>query len=107
MPTIPKATKFSWTKANKGAIVDSSRIVYRTNRWTKISKINLKANPLCATCLQQGISKPAQATDHIVPIRDGGDPFDTSNLQSLCTYHNALKAKDDTKIRENGKGRGL
>lgn len=33
------------------------------------------------------------AVDHIVEVKDGGDFWDPTNLQVLCTYHNREKGK--------------
>jgi 5-methylcytosine-specific restriction protein A len=55
-----------------------------TNQWYKLRQWYIQANPLCAHCLAQGITQPAQDVDHIVPISQGGDNLDPDNLQSLC-----------------------
>jgi len=52
-------------------------------RWRRLRLMYLRANPLCADCLQANRVVAAVHVDHIVPKRDGGlDEWD--NLQSLC-----------------------
>ncbi len=58
--------------------------IYNTQRWRKLSKIQLAENPLCVSCMDKGITRLAKHSDHIIPIEQGGEPFDQANLQSLC-----------------------
>ena len=39
---------------------------------------------LCRDCLGRGVVKAADEVHHVKPIRSGGDPWDVSNLRSLC-----------------------
>ena len=60
----------------------------------RLSKALLIKFPLCAHC-----GKPAELSDHIVPINDGGARLDPANRQSLCwTCHNK-KTGIDTRRR--------
>lgn len=69
---------------------------YKTPRWEKLSKLQRIKQPLCEMCLADDIVKPAQVADHIIPIRqDWSKRYDTNNLQSLCIYHNNLKAREE------------
>lgn len=57
---------------------------YSTQRWQRIRKAKLQANPLCEVCLPARCV-PATDVDHVVPIRQGGDPFPpNSGLRSYC-----------------------
>lgn len=60
------------------------RLLYKNEAWTKRSKAQLAAEPLCAMCLEKGRTKAASLADHIV--RHNGDPalFWSGALQSLC-----------------------
>ena len=61
-------------------------------RWMKYSKYRLTKYPLCANCLNNGITKAATCTDHIIPHKGNIKLFrDKSNHQSLCEYHHNLK----------------
>ena len=62
---------------------------YSSTRWRATREAMLRANPLCVTCMFERIARPAVVVDHIVPIKQGGDRFESANLQSLCvSCHN-------------------
>ena len=66
---------------------------YNSKRWRDTSKSFLKNNPLCVVC-----SYPAQITDHIKEIKDGGSKYDWENLQPLCkSCHNSKTAEEKRK----------
>jgi 5-methylcytosine-specific restriction protein A len=48
-------------------------------------------------CLDKGRTTAGKYVDHITPIRQGGDKFDYSNLQTLCTSCHASKSSKDGK----------
>ena len=50
-------------------------------------------------CKEEGRAKVADVVDHITPIKEGGEPLDPANLQSLCSMHHNQKS-----ARENGDG---
>lgn len=64
---------------------------YRSNRWRLLSERHRREQPLCQMCAKQGIVKAGSLTDHIITIRKGMDPYDESNLQTLCDYHHQKK----------------
>lgn len=68
---------------------------YHTSRWKKESAAFRDQNPLCAICLQEGRTQPAEVTDHIIPKDRCQDPWDRSNWQSLCKRHHAAKGSRD------------
>ncbi len=56
-----------------------------TSKWRRLSKLYLKAHPLCEECKRNGKLTPATVVDHIIPHR--GDEhlmWSESNWQSLC-----------------------
>ena len=65
-------------------------------RWDKYSKYRLTKYPLCANCLDNGITKAATCTDHIRAHKGNVKLFrDKSNHQSLCdTCHNKKTATE-------------
>lgn len=68
---------------------------YRTARWRNTRVAVLRDNPLCCKCQSKGILKLATVVDHITPIKQGGERFERSNLQSLCVpCHNAKTASE-------------
>ncbi len=62
-----------------------------TYQWNLYSKNRLRQFPLCVMCEQQGLTTPATCTDHIIPLCQGGDMWDPTNHQSLCTRCNTIK----------------
>lgn len=68
---------------------------YNCRRWRKLRKHQLDLFPLCKNCEEKGLASMAKVADHIVPVRKGGEGFELSNLQSLCTEcHNRKSALD-------------
>lgn len=68
---------------------------YRTNRWKVRSVQQRNEFPYCAACKEQGIILIGDVTDHIIPIKQHGDPWDQRNLQTLCdTCHNRKRQKE-------------
>ena len=62
---------------------------YNKRRWRNVSQSFLMSNPVCVMC-----GRPAEHSDHIVAIKDGGDEYSFSNLQALCIgCHNSKEIK--------------
>lgn len=58
---------------------------YNTQRWQRLRRAKLSAEPLCEVCQQGGRLIPANTVDHNVAINDGGDPFPPlDGLTSMC-----------------------
>ena len=71
-----------------------SHRLYSTSRWQKLREYKKHRNPLCEECLRNHVITPATLVDHILPIAEGGAPFDIANLQSLCAAcHNKKHAE--------------
>lgn len=68
------------------------RKVYDSGAWKRARLVILARGPLCAAC---GI-EAATDVDHIVPLRDGGAPFDAENLQPLCRVCHSEKTAHET-----------
>lgn len=71
---------------------------YHMAAWTRKSLAFRKDHPLCELCKIEGRITPSEMTDHIVPINQGGDPWDESNMQALCKRHHNQKS-----AREKGR----
>lgn len=88
----------------QGRRVDSE-FNYNLARWKKDRRNHLIANPLCVRCLESGIRTDATVSDHIDPIRQGGDPWCWSNRQALCdTCHNIKSGREAHTRRPRGRG---
>jgi ABC transporter substrate binding protein len=72
---------------------------YGSARWKRQARYQLRAEPLCRPCLEDGRITAATVADHIVP--HAGDPqlFWFGRLQSLCTPHH-----ESSKKREEARG---
>ena len=46
--------------------------------------MKMALNPLCERCEKINLIIPTEAVHHIIPISQGGDPWDLDNLESLC-----------------------
>lgn len=69
---------------------DYKRLIAK-NRWLRLRKAKLTANPLCERCKENGITKEAEEVHHVIPVEDGLTPreketlmYDFHNLRSLC-----------------------
>ncbi|WP_084211107.1 HNH endonuclease signature motif containing protein [Pseudonocardia acaciae] len=51
-----------------------------TRRWRRLRAAKLADQPLCEQC-----GALAHEVDHITSLGEGGDRYDWTNLQSLCT----------------------
>ena len=62
-----------------------------TERWLRLRKEKLTAQPLCERCQQQGLVTPATEVHHVTPVEDGLTlaakrrlMYDPNNLRALC-----------------------
>ena len=68
---------------------------YNSTEWRRDRKAHLAANPLCIDCQKKGKTVLATVSDHIVAIRQGGDPWSWENRQPLCdSCHNSKSGKE-------------
>ena len=80
-------------KAKGGWDKDSNKF-YNSKRWIAVRNMFRELFPLCQACLRLGKHTPMHAVDHIKPLKEGGDPFDFTNLESLCeSCHNRKSAQ--------------
>ena len=61
-------------------------------------------NPLCAECDRHALVTPGEVVDHVKELKDGGDPWDPDNLQTLCKECHAKKTGEEVKKRKKSKG---
>ena len=79
----------------QGGRINPNKKFYQSKRWRNHRKLFLQLHPLCVECEKKGIIRPAKVVDHIVRINDGGDPFDYSNLQPMCSScHNKKSGRE-------------
>ena len=76
---------------------------YQTQEWRAIRRQVLQHEPLCRDCKANGIIKTANVIDHIKPVRLGGEFWETTNMQPLCTScHNRKSAYESKGINPVG-----
>lgn len=68
---------------------------YSSPEWLKVKRRQLLEEPFCRECLKKGIYTKATMVDHIKPIKQGGDWYDPSNLQSLCWSCHSKKSIEE------------
>jgi 5-methylcytosine-specific restriction endonuclease McrA len=69
---------------------------YKTRRWQRLRTLQLKKEPLCKMCLEDGFVIPASVVDHVVPHNGDWNLFVTGKLQSLCdAHHNSTKKQEE------------
>jgi len=53
---------------------------------------------VCQECIRKdGFGKHARTVDHIIPIKQGGNPLDDANLEAICDHHHAVKSAKERK----------
>lgn len=94
MPTLKRRTE-------KRERRDDFRWLYQSYRWHKFSLQYLKEHRLCAMCLEKGLTEIAKVVDHVIPlviwVPQGGDPYDTTNMQPLSKKCHSVKTKQENK----------
>lgn len=68
---------------------------YSTPRWKRLRVAILREEPICRECRRRGQLTPASQVDHIRAIKDGGQPWDKSNLQALCASCHSRKTSSE------------
>ena len=64
---------------------DAFNAMYQTRHWKQIRATQLSKQPLCQSCLTNGIVTPAKHIDHLFPWSwIGQDAFFRNIFQSLC-----------------------
>ncbi|HPA14895.1 MAG TPA: HNH endonuclease signature motif containing protein [Desulfobacterales bacterium] len=72
---------------------------YLSPAWRRLRNWYIRAHPLCEICLREGRMTPATTVDHVVELKDGGDPLNADNMQSLCHACHNKKTKAEAKKR--------
>lgn len=66
-------------------------------RWKRYVKMFRRANPLCGSCLDKGITKSMTDVDHTIPIIGPNDPnfWNPDNHQALCHECHSQKTNSE------------
>lgn len=100
---MKRSLRWDVVEQKPGYVRERSADPYHTARWTRLSRAFRAEHPLCAECRKQGIIKPAEVVDHIIPWPVCEDFYDLGNLQSLCQDCNIAKGNRDKKIIQDWK----
>lgn len=95
MPNVPKRKQRPWLQGShksSRARIERNKF-YQTSAWRSLRNMFIKRHPLCVECESIG-----QVIDHIISIKDGGDPLEWDNLQTMChRCHNIKSGKESRK----------
>ena len=104
MPTLPKERNKPWVvsrernKPGSRAAKSHNEMmhVYQTQQWRSTRSYHIQMNPICVHCKKKENRVVAgDVVDHIIPIRQGGDPFNKNNLQTLCHGCHSIKSRQE------------
>ena len=85
-----------------------SRTFYKTAIWIETRKKKLRLNPLCEECQRNGTMVIGKIVDHIIPIKQGGEPYDLDNLQTLCwSCHSRKSIQEGSRYGKKINPRGI
>lgn len=62
---------------------------YSSSRWKKTARAQLRKEPLCRMCAEEGRQIAATCVDHVTPHRGDQKLFWFGPLQSLCSRHHS------------------
>ncbi|MDT2613515.1 HNH endonuclease [Enterococcus dongliensis] len=69
---------------------------YHSKEWKKASQLYKLNHPCCEDCLEEGIIRKTDVTDHVIELRDDWSKrLDESNYRSRCHYHHNLKTRQE------------
>ena len=96
----PVKRDYDWSRYN-------NRSIYQSTRWKRLRDAYIAENPLCQCeqCSFLGLATPGEIVDHIKELKDGGDPWDWNNLQTLS--HGCHNRKTGEEVRKRRKKREL
>jgi 5-methylcytosine-specific restriction protein A len=86
------------------------RRLYDLTAWKQLRQWQLRRNPLCELCTQQGLVTAATVVNHREPHKgDITKFFDHRNLQSVCKLHHdsAIQSHERTGVERGCDANGL
>lgn len=93
---IIKQSNIPWNKKKSQGNTYTDTSFYRTKAWRDRRAEKLRINPYCQCPDCEGKKIKADMVDHIIPIEQGGDPYDMNNLQSMRNHpcHDKKRARE-------------
>ena len=102
-PTHQPLVHRDYGRARRG--FDAEVGFYQSRQWRLMRAAFLREHPVCGACSERGGLIPARVVDHLVPVKDGGARYLTSNLQALCvSCHNRKTARESAGRRASPRG---
>jgi len=93
--------KLPWLTSSKPTVNKETRKFRDSRLWrSKLRPNQLRNFPYCQICHEKGRLSEAEEVDHIVPIAEGGEPYDPNNLQSLCKRCHVIKTSEENRQRK-------
>lgn len=91
----PKCNKQYDTKVRD----KDSKKIYNSSKWIKEVRpaVLIRDAARCVQC----DSKENLVVDHVEELKDGGDPYDLNNLETLCKKCHSIKTHEEKKKRGN------
>lgn len=78
------------------------RAFYKTRAWRKLSRKILGNNPICVSCYEKGVIRPAQIADHRIELKDDWyRRLDENNIQAMCYACHNRKTREEKAKRKN------
>jgi 5-methylcytosine-specific restriction endonuclease McrA len=74
---------------------EATKGIFKTTRWAMTRKAVLARDPICKAC-DNALSIQA---DHIVPLDQGGDPYNPAGLQGICSPATGKKTARENATR--------
>lgn len=73
--------------------------IYQSRQWRElVASIKRLRGNRCEVCG----SSHRVAGDHVIELKDGGEPFDPRNVQLLCHAHHQAKTAEARRARAGG-----
>lgn len=100
----PRYNTQSWRDARE--IHKSKSTTVSPEEFKKIVDINPSlrytngtiSNMFCIPCYKEGKLKPMHTVDHSKRVKDGADFYDSSNYESQCMHHHAVKSAKEAQL---------
>ena len=105
MPSLPtRKRRLPWEPApiKREYQAHSERTaLYDSPLWRRVRRAHLAAHPLCVHCAARNELTPATVLDHVIPVRDGAEFFDSANHAGLCKSCHASKSAKEGHARRH------
>jgi 5-methylcytosine-specific restriction enzyme A len=101
-PSEPGASRCSkHQRSNWDRYKPAFSAVYKSQQWVELRKRVLREETSCA---EEGCQERSTSVDHIVPLAEGGAPYDRSNVRGMCyPHHKARSSRQGAEARRKAR----